>query len=509
MPNFQKPGGDKHVTDEMIYKASITIDEYMTMAPAYNANKYKGRGIVMVAGGEKYLPCAYVCVRMIRSNGCKLPIQIWHIGAMEADTTVKALFDGMGVEFVDCMDVIAANPCRRVGGWEMNPYAIIHSRFREVVFLDADNIPLINVETMFEWEEYKQRGAVFWPDYGRLDKTRSIWRLLDIEYRDEPEFESGQIVVDKRRCWKELQLTMCLNEHSDTYYQHVWGDKETYHMAWRYLQTEYAMVPTAIRRLKSTMCQHDFNGNIVLQHRNMDKFSLTKRNLRIPGFQREAECLEYLEDLRNRWIGTISAPVPETPAEKEAYGELAGKFFDYDIAGRPGRTLELLGNGMIGHGALEMERGWYVREQKDGVVLYITGRGVTATLQRNGNGLWDGRWLNNEMFKVALRQGPGPLRQSDHNVDMEAALAGTTFTYVRTGFDMAVLTLMAGHQVAFPGSNEKAWWVETIHGVNVLFIGKGVHTEPICMLQLCRDGIWRGYWTKHETMHIELIPKEK
>ena len=59
--------------------------------------------------------------------------------------------------------------------------------------------------------------------------------------RDEPAFETGQIVVDKRRCWAELQLTMHFNEWSDFYYQHVHGDKETFHLAWRKLELPFAM----------------------------------------------------------------------------------------------------------------------------------------------------------------------------------------------------------------------------------------------------------------------------
>ncbi len=508
MPNFHKPGGDKHVTADMIADSKSTIDEYMETMLPFNGKRFKGRGIVMVAGGEKYLPCAYVCVRMIRSNGCKLPIQIWHIGAMEMDDTARKLFDGMDVTFQDCMDMMEEYPSRRVGGWEMNPYAIIHSPFREVIFLDADNIPLINVEEMLEWPEYKERGAVFWPDYKRLGASRSIWKLLQIDYRDEPEFESGQIVVDKRRCWKELNLTMCLNEHSDVYYNHIWGDKDTFHMAWRYLGTEYAMIPHPIRRMKATMGQHDFNGQLILQHRNMDKFSLTKRNLRINGFQREAECFSYLEELKERWIGAIEAPQPETQAEKKAHAELAGCHFDYKLGGRGGRTLEFLGNGLIGHGSMEMENGWYVKERSEGVLLYITGRGVTATLKRAGNGLWKGRWLNNEMFSVVLIQTKGPMNHKIEAVPVEQSLCGRKFIYVRTGHDRRNVTLAKSNKIVGGGANEKAWWAEKIHGVDVLFIGRGVHTEPICMLQLCRDGVWRGYWTKHETMHIELIPKE-
>ena len=70
---------------------------------------------------------------------------------------------------------------------------------------------------------------------------------------------------------------MHLNEHSDFYYQYVHGDKETFHMAWRMLGQEYAMVPHPLHPLEGTMCQHDFEGRRVFQHRNMLKWSVKSR----------------------------------------------------------------------------------------------------------------------------------------------------------------------------------------------------------------------------------------
>ncbi len=94
-----------------------------------------------------------------------------------------------------------------------------------------------------------QAGAIFWPDLGRLARDAAIWRICRVPYRDEPEVEGGQVVVDKARCWKALQLTMHLNEHSDFYYRHVNGDKETFHMAWRMLSQVYAMTSYPARPL--------------------------------------------------------------------------------------------------------------------------------------------------------------------------------------------------------------------------------------------------------------------
>ena len=184
----------------------------------------------------------------LRRQGCRLPVEVWYLGSDEMTAEMAALLARFDAKCVDATEVRKKNPVRILNGWELKPHSILHSRFAEVLFLDADNVPVQDPEYLFGCGEYAAHGAVFWPDYGRLAPHREIWRICNVPYRDEPEFESGQIVVDKRRCWRELQLTMHLNEHSDFYYDYVHGDKETFHMAWRMLRTEYAMPPTPIRQ---------------------------------------------------------------------------------------------------------------------------------------------------------------------------------------------------------------------------------------------------------------------
>ena len=46
-----------------------------------------------------------------------------------------------------CMDGLAmrrVHPARRLGGWELKCYALLHSAFAEVLLLDADNCPVRN-----------------------------------------------------------------------------------------------------------------------------------------------------------------------------------------------------------------------------------------------------------------------------------------------------------------------------------------------------------------------------
>jgi hypothetical protein len=192
---------------------------------------------------------------------------------------------------------------RILRGWELKPYAMLYSTFREVLFLDADNVPVVNPEFLFDLPEYQKKGAVFWPDHNPANSTPKacvIWRNCGMRPPSEQEFESGQILLDKERCWQALRLALWFNENSDFYYQYLHGDKETFHLAFRKLKRPYCLVPKPMRDLEHTMCQHDFDGRRIFQHRNTAKWSLL-HNARIAGFRHERECRQFVSQLRRLW----------------------------------------------------------------------------------------------------------------------------------------------------------------------------------------------------------------
>jgi ADP-heptose:LPS heptosyltransferase len=278
------------------------LDRFIKNMPPY-AGGFRGRGIVICGGGVQLFTNAWVCVHMLRRLGCNLPIQLWHLGERELDPPMKALMAPLGVECVDAEEVRRRHPARILGGWELKPYALLYCPFREILLLDADNVPVVNPEFLFEARPYQQTGALFWPDFHRPEPPAEVWDFCGIPYRSEPPFETGQIVVDKERSWGPLCLTLWFNENSDLFYEHVHGDKETFHLAFRKLNAPFAMPSTPVHRLPGTMCQHDFEGNRVFQHRNTDKWAIFPTNKRVRGFRYEAECRAFLENLRERWDG--------------------------------------------------------------------------------------------------------------------------------------------------------------------------------------------------------------
>ncbi len=133
-----------------------------------------------------------------------------------------------------------------VGVYGIKPYAIMHSGFREVLFLDADNGVFRDPTFLFEAAEYRLIRAIFWPDpathAGRLG-GRELRRDFGLDEGTSRELESGQILIDKLECWRALALTLHLNEHGDYYYPLLSGDKETFRLAFDVLRQPYLLVP--------------------------------------------------------------------------------------------------------------------------------------------------------------------------------------------------------------------------------------------------------------------------
>jgi ADP-heptose:LPS heptosyltransferase len=288
-----------------VHNVRLAIDRAIPTLPPYPPD-CRGRGIIICAGGATFFACAWVCIRMLRRWGCSLPVQVWHLGARELNPRMAAILEPWNVQCIDAELVRVRHPARQLGGWQLKPYALLHSSFQEVLLLDADNVPLVDPEFLFASAQFQETGAVLWPDFDQPDPPPAVWRFCGIPYRREPPVESGQVLVDKARCWRALALCSWFNDHSDFFYHHVHGDKETFHLAFRKLDQPYAMPATPMLKLEGAMCQHDFEGNRIFQHRFRDKWSLTHTNRSIPGFRHETTCRRYLRELRR--LGTCLQP---------------------------------------------------------------------------------------------------------------------------------------------------------------------------------------------------------
>ncbi|HTI60219.1 hypothetical protein [Mucilaginibacter sp.] len=255
-----------------------------------------GKGIIIPGGGEKYFIGAWVLINILRETlGCTLPIELWHLGTDEIPARLVPELQRLNVQCCDAYNEGNAPIIGQMSGWALKPYALLNSRFAEVLLLDADNIPVRNPEYLFDDPSFKKTGSVFWPDFGALSEHRPIWEVCGVTYYQEAEFESGQLLVDRLKHYNALRLAMFYNQHNNFFYRLVNGDKETFHMAWRRLGIDYTIVPKPILHLHCTMVQHDMSGKPLFQHRYGDKWLKDDQNLTIDGFIHERECKQFIK----------------------------------------------------------------------------------------------------------------------------------------------------------------------------------------------------------------------
>lgn len=291
------------------------------------------RGIVICGGGTRYFTNAWVAIKLLRFHGCELPVELWALDEEELDEAMRGLAESLGVAVRYAGEALSGAGKESVPGrwqWALKPHAIVHSAFDEVLYLDADNLPVRDPSDLFECATYRAEGSLFWPDIGMTEKERPIWSVMDIPYRPEPEFETGQMLIHKWRCWEPLQLALWMNLRSEIFYEIIWGDKDTFRFAWHKFGRPFGMVPYSVQTLGlpgdqegiGAMCQHDFDGNWLFQHRNMAKWHLLAENPRIPGFLFEPECREFLAELREQWNGKVNGAQQKDDIPTRVHQEL-------------------------------------------------------------------------------------------------------------------------------------------------------------------------------------------
>ena len=126
-----------------------------------------------------------------------------------------------------------------VARFGLKPFSIWRASFREVLWLDCDCFPLRDPSFLFDDPEYQAKGSLFWRDVFGVDRcsvwhpSAELWSVFNVPPNDAEEFDTGQLLIDKERCWSELGLVLHFNRRSDIYYRHVWGDKDTFRLAWQ------------------------------------------------------------------------------------------------------------------------------------------------------------------------------------------------------------------------------------------------------------------------------------
>ncbi|KAG7385993.1 hypothetical protein PHYPSEUDO_000848 [Phytophthora pseudosyringae] len=333
---------------------------------AATSKRQPTNGVLMIIY-DRVLPSAYATIRMLRVQGCELPVELWYRpDEMSIDNPIiHKLLSDYNVRMRPIFD-------RRAMGFHVKPYAVYYSNFDNVLLLDADNLPAKDPTYLFEEPEFLRTGAIFWPDYWQpsnslfqLSNTSLLWQLTGVNYVDMFEQESGQVLIDRLRSKKALDKLMYYSTHQPRLLEQlhlIWGDKDLFRLAWLNASQPFHFIkyPPAVGGLdlqkeKGVFCglamiQHDVQGNLVFFHRNSIKLDGKPNQPRIMSHIQEYSLEGNPRDYRIfqavyahkeccYYIGTDSLPdgrpaTQVTPIDSTIYASIEDLAIQFSIEAR-------------------------------------------------------------------------------------------------------------------------------------------------------------------------------
>ncbi|ETP25115.1 hypothetical protein F441_01992 [Phytophthora nicotianae CJ01A1] len=319
-----------HVKGRQVVEKAITPGYTL---PNVDENEEPKAGIVMVVY-PTLLASAYASVRTLRDvHNCQLPIEIWYRSdeLMRVPGALEPL-KGLAGKEVEGDITFREITDRRAFRFAAKVYALYHSAFDQVLFLDADNVPVRDPAFLFESEEFVRTGSVFWPDFWHPQYTifhimadSLLWQLLDMKYVNMFEQESGQLLIDRRRHTATMELVNFYTFHSPNHFDQlklVYGDKDLFRYAWIKLNVPFYMIqtpPAVAGKVVNesfcgmTMVQHDANGDVLFLHRNSNKLT---------GRVKRQEINYEVEARRQARLKRLDQGLPTTINDEEVQAEL-------------------------------------------------------------------------------------------------------------------------------------------------------------------------------------------
>eukprot|EP00850_Spirogloea_muscicola_P026317 SM006670S20125 [mRNA] locus=s6670:12:788:- [translate_table: standard] len=175
---------------------------------------------------------------MLRGAGCALPVEVWHVGAAKLPPHLTWMRSSHGVTLRDLAEVAPDGD----GGLpppRAKPLEIIHSRFREVLLLEPDSLPVVDPAYLFDDPKYRAAGALFWPDHFKTSPHNPIWTIVGVGGAAAAkaatgggwEQAAGAVLVNKERSWEALQVAAHLGA-GGPHASLIARDADVFRLAW-------------------------------------------------------------------------------------------------------------------------------------------------------------------------------------------------------------------------------------------------------------------------------------
>jgi hypothetical protein len=245
------------------------LQQQSDVSPVPDYRENNSTGIVICTGNNHHL-LALVALTALRSIGNELPIEVMFSTPTDLSSRnqeeLKTLFPE--IEIIDLSLTSFNDSYLELRGWEIKPFAVLASRFRHVLLMDADVLFLEKPSILFQNQYYLQTGSLFFYDRPDISSDIAKWirSLSDDDNRQIPRRtqEAGVVLIDKARVLAGLLSTCKLNDHQErerVTYKHLYGDKDTWWLGFHLVQINYSFIPTLTASIGTRM-----ENNIVCGH---------------------------------------------------------------------------------------------------------------------------------------------------------------------------------------------------------------------------------------------------
>ncbi|KWU45631.1 hypothetical protein RHOSPDRAFT_32939 [Rhodotorula sp. JG-1b] len=201
------------------------------------------RGIVWTAGNADTFDRVLVSLRLLRNSyNSSLPALIFHFPSESPSEGHLAEFATLDAH-VSSLTALDKAGGGRTKSFHLKGAALVEAtkRFDEVLMLDSDNIPVRDPAFLFDSVEFKEMGAVFWPDYWKDQPENAIWSILGVQCRDEFTIEAGQVLLRKSDHLDAILLVEYMLQDWEFWFQLSDGDKDLFRYAFLALRKRWAV----------------------------------------------------------------------------------------------------------------------------------------------------------------------------------------------------------------------------------------------------------------------------
>ena len=281
------------------------INNFINLIPKFTEhNKVDNSKGVIICAGDLHFISAILCIENLIKQNNSLEIEWYYCGNELYEFQKQFIKSNYpSIHLIDFLTILPEWFPEKINsiqikGYMIKPFALMMSKFNHVLLLDADIIPLIDINEFFNCEHYLKYGNVFWPDV-KFDTKELNDRMLQfgikpyqqLKIKNPYDFnyelaETGQILINREKCWNAICLSYYLNYHNEIWYKLFFGDKDLYFIAFQltntfYYQNQFRPIigtnkNNQFGKLTCIIQLNPINGSDAFIHNTLSKINVNK-----------------------------------------------------------------------------------------------------------------------------------------------------------------------------------------------------------------------------------------